>query len=189
MDAFPHLKILISLILGLSIARVLSGLSRRVQQPSRTEGMFAQIVWSAVLLLSAVHFWWWEFALKGLGTWHFGEYVFVLSYASLYFLMATLLYPDAIAGHEESEQFFILRRHWFFGLFALSFAFDAIDTLIKGEAHWQELGQLYPLRLATGLVIAILAMRAGRAGRIAALGLFWLLLDIGWIALRYDALG
>ncbi|MDH7793383.1 hypothetical protein QBD00_004312 [Ochrobactrum sp. AN78] len=65
MDAYGHLRILVSLILGLSITRVLSGLSKRLQQPLKTDRMHAQIVWSIALLLRAVHFWWWEFAPKG----------------------------------------------------------------------------------------------------------------------------
>nr|WP_155096089.1 hypothetical protein [Paracoccus aestuariivivens] len=179
---------MISLVLGLAITRVLSGLSRRLQQPVRTEGMFAQIVWSVVLLLGAVHFWWWEFALRNVGAWHFGVYVFVLSYASLHFLMATLLYPDAVPDHAESEQFFMRRRAGFFGLFALSFAFDLIDTLMKGSDHLWALGPEYPLRLALGVLAALLAWRARDMRRVGMIGLLWLVYDLVWIIRRYDGL-
>ncbi|MDT1061808.1 hypothetical protein RM190_08065 [Paracoccus sp. CPCC 101403] len=188
MDAYPHLKILISLILGLAITRVLSGLSRRVQQPAWTEGMFSQIVWSLVLLLGAVHFWWWEFALRRVDTWHFGAYVFVLSYASLHFLMATLLYPDALPDHAESERFFMRRRGLFFGLFGLSFAFDLGDTLLKGTAHLQGLGPEYPIRLGLGVLAAILALRARSSRAVGLIGLAWLVYDLSWIIRRYDGL-
>ncbi len=189
MDAYAHLKVLMSLILGLSITRVLSGLSRRLQMPARTEGMAAQIVWSLVLLLSAVHFWWWEFALRGVVDWHFGKYVFVLSYAALHFLMATLIYPDAIPDHVESERFFVNRRRWFFGIFVLSFAMDMADTLIKGRDYWAGLGPEYPLRLALGIGIGLLAMVWVRSSRgLAGLGALWLLYDLSWIIRHYDSL-
>src|SRR5689334_6348162 len=51
MDAYGHLRVLVSLILGLSITRVLSGLSRRLQEPGKTDRMHAKIVWSMALLL------------------------------------------------------------------------------------------------------------------------------------------
>ena len=94
MEAYGHLRVLVSMILGLAITRVLSGLSRRIQSPQRTEGMALQVVWALIVLLGAVHFWWWEFGLRGISTWHFGAYVFVLSYSALHFLMATLIFPD-----------------------------------------------------------------------------------------------
>lgn len=189
MDAYAHLKVLVSLILGLSITRVLSGLSRRLQMPERTAAIHAQMIWSFVLLLSAVHFWWWEFALRLIHDWHFGSYVFVLAYASLFFLMATLIYPDVVAGHAESEAFFLRRRRGFFGLFGLSFVFDLFDTLLKGQAYLDALGWAYLLRLAVGGAIAAMAMRwGGDNRRLALLGLVWLLIDLGWILWRYDLL-
>lgn len=188
MEEYGHLRILVSLILGLAITRVLSGLSRRIQLPSRTEGMYTQIVWAAVILLGAVHFWWWEFGLRSVGEWHFGTYFFLLTYASLNFLMATLIFPDSVPGHAESESFFMERRRWFFGLFAASFGFDLIDTLIKGSSHLQALGPEYLVRLALGIIIAIVAMRARTLRGVMIPGLIWLAYDVSWIARRYDSL-
>lgn len=189
MDAYAHLKVLVSLVLGLSITRVLSGLSRRLQNPERTAAVHAQMIWSFALLLGAVHFWWWEFALRLIRDWHFGSYVFVLAYAALFFLMATLIYPDALAGHAESEAFFLRRRRGFFGLFGLTFVFDLFDTLLKGSAYLAELGGVYFLRLAIGAAIALLAMCwGGDNRRLAVLGLVWLAVDLTWILWRYDLL-
>lgn len=187
-QVYPHLRILVSLILGLAITRVLSGLSRRVQVPERTGGMAAQMVWAAVLLLGAVHYWWWEFSLRLLTDWHFGTYVFVLAYASLYFLMATLLFPDAVPGHAESEAFFMRSRRMFFGLFALSFGFDLLDTLIKGRAHLADLGPEYPVRLIFGLAVSVVGMRARTARGVMLAGVAWLAYDMSWILRLYDVL-
>lgn len=188
MDAYGHLRILVSLILGLAITRILSGLSRRIQFPTRTEGMFAQITWAFVVLLGAVHFWWWEFSLRRIEDWHFGAYVFILSFASLYFLMAMLLFPDTLPDHAESESFFMRRRDWFYGIFALSFAFDLFDSMMKGQAHLQGLGHEYLLRLLFGVAIAIVALRARTSRGVALSGLVWLAYDLSWIVRRYDGL-
>ncbi|WP_292055020.1 MULTISPECIES: hypothetical protein [unclassified Martelella] len=188
MDAYGHLRILVSLILGLAITRVLSGLSRRLQEPDKTAGMPAQIVWSLVLLFGAVHFWWWEFALRFISQWNFWIYIFVLSYASLFFLMSTLLYPDHIQTNADREDFFIRRRYAFFALFAASFAFDLIDTLIKGRDHLTSLGIWYGVRLAAGTLIALIAMRTENSRKLMWLGLIWLAGNIIWITVRYRAL-
>ncbi len=179
---------LVSLILGLAIARILSGLSRRLQEPTKTDRMNSQIVWSLALLLGAVHFWWWEFALRLITNWNFWTYIFILSYASLFFLMSTLLYPDHIHEHAEREDFFIRRRDAFFALFAASFAFDIIDTLIKGREHFYALGWWYLVRTAFGAVIAIIAMRTEDSRKLMWLGLIWIAVSIIWITLLYSTL-
>lgn len=188
MEAYGHLRVLVSMILGLAITRVLSGLSRRIQSPQRTEGMALQIVWALIVLLGAVHFWWWEFGLRGISTWHFGAYIFVLSYSALHFLMATLIFPDSVLDHGESEQFFVLRRRWFFALFGLSFGFDFFDTLMKGAAHLELLGPEYPIRLLSGVAVALAGYFMRDRRRLTLLGLGWLIYDLSWILRRYDVL-
>ncbi|QQM32124.1 hypothetical protein JET14_08255 [Martelella lutilitoris] len=188
MDAYGHLRILVSLILGLAITRVLSGLARRLQEPVKTDRRHAQIVWSLVVLLSAVHFWWWEFALRFIDHWNFWIYIFILSYASLFFLMSTLLYPDHIHEHADREEFFIRRRHAFFALFAVSFGFDLVDTLIKGRDHLAALGIWYGVRLVAGAAIAFTAMRTADSRKLTWLGLIWLAGSIVWITVLYGGL-
>ncbi len=188
MDAYSHLRILVSLILGLAITRMLSGLSRRLQEPEKTDRMHSQIIWSLALLLGAVHFWWWEFALRLIDNWNFWVYIFVLSYASLFFLMSTLLYPDHLQEHAEREVFFIRRRHAFFALFATSFAFDLVDTLIKGKDHFDALGIWYIVRIVAGAIIAVIAMRTEDSRKLMWLGLTWLAGSILWITMLYSEL-
>lgn len=185
MDAYNHLRILVSLIIGLSITRTLSGLSRRLQEPQKTARTPAQIVWSLALLLGAIHFWWWEFSLRLIHHWNFWIFVFVLSYASLFFLMSTLIYPDHIQDHAEREDFFIERRRAFFAMFALSFLFDLADTLIKGREHLAALGGWYLLRTLAGILIALAAMRMRSGRALMWLGLLWLIGNAGWITLLY----
>ncbi|WP_185984993.1 hypothetical protein [Aureimonas mangrovi] len=188
MDAYGHLRVLISLIIGLAITRLLSGLSRRLQEPVQTDWMHAQVVWSVVVLLNAVHFWWWEFSLRFITDWNFWLYVFILSYASLFFLMSTLLFPDNVQERAESEAFFIRRRQVFFSIFAASFAFDLVDTLIKGVQHFQSLGVWYVARLAGGATIALIAMRVRSSRKLTWLGVLWLCVNIVWITALYSEL-
>lgn len=188
MDAYGHLRILVSLIIGLAITRTLSGLSRHLQEPENTTGRTTQIVWSIVLLLGTIHFWWWEFALRLIPQWSFWIYIFILAYASLFFLMSTLLYPDHINAHAEREEYFIRRRGAFFALFALSFGFDIVDTLIKGREHFESLGGWYLARIAAGVVIALAAIRTGNGRILMWLGLGWLICNLIWITMLYGEL-
>lgn len=188
MDEYSHLRMLVSLIVGLAFTRVLSGLARRIQEPAKTDRMYAQIVWSFAVLLGVVHFWWWEFSLRLIHDWNFWIYIFILSYAALFFLMLTLLYPDHIQDHVDREIFFIRRRRAFFTLFAISFAFDVTDTLIKGYEHLRSLGPWYILRTLGGIAIALAAMRTKRSRKLVWLGLIWLAGSALWITFLYGSL-
>lgn len=189
MEVFTHVRILIGMILGLAITRLLSGLSRFVQHPGQNPPTFTHLVWVMVALLEAIHFWWWEFAFRYLTVWDFGTYVFVLVYALLHFLLASLLFPDDIREYKGYEHYFMSRRRWFFSLFGLSFLLDLIDTSLKGVDHATGLGPEYPIRLVMGMALAAAGFFNPRARLTGILGILWFAYDISWILRAYGTLG
>lgn len=189
MEVFAHVRILIGMILGLAMTRLLSGLSRFVQHPSRVRPSVVHLTWVFVILLEAVHFWWWEFALRHFGVWHFGAYIFVLFYALLHFLLASLLFPDDIGEYEGYEHYFMSRRRWFFGLLALAFLVDVVDSSLKGADHLAALGPEYPLRIGLGLAVSGIGFFSRRPSITAAAGMVWLVYDLSWIVRTYSTLG
>lgn len=84
---FTHIRIIIGMVIGLGVARLLNGLARYVQHPQREEIYSVHLGWSLFMLLSVVHFWWFEFALGRIQVWTFESYLFVIAFAALYFLL------------------------------------------------------------------------------------------------------
>lgn len=189
MDLYSHLRVLISLILGLGINRILSGLSRLIQAPSWNEATLAHVVWALIVLLGSVHFWWWEFALRTVTVWYFGSYLVVLSYAFVMFLQASLLFPDVQHNHLSSGAYFFAHRTSFFAFFAVAFVIDPLDTALKGHDYLTTLGIEYYVRIIIALVIALLCARCRTPRTVAVLGLVWLAYDTSWIFRLYDILG
>lgn len=188
MEVYSHLRLLVSLILGLGITRILSGLSRMLQAPEFRPETAAHLIWAIALLLNCIHFWWFEFAYRQIEVWHFGLYLLVLFYAFMLFLLASLLFPDVAHDHGSSAEYFIHRRGWFFALFAGVFLFDLVDTWAKGADYFTHLGPEYLFRAGLAVVIALLAARARRARTVALLGVIWLIYDMSWILRLYDVL-
>ena len=155
---FLHVRVVMGIVIGLATARLLNGAAYFVQHPRRRPASAIHLGWTATLLLSLVHFWWWELQLASLPSWHFRIYLFLFAYTVLLFLLCTLLFPDQIDEYGSHEQFLLNRRRWFFGLLALSFGFDFADTLLKGWQHLQELGWVYEAGLAAQSVLCIVAM-------------------------------
>lgn len=157
-DIYLHVRVVISIIVGLCITTLLSGFARFVQHPRRERPSILHLGWAASILLWVTHFWWWEFRLAAIRSWNFETYLFVIFYAILYFLLSKLLFPDDISEYGGYEQYFLSRRRWFFGLLAATLCFDYIDTALKGAAYLHSFGIEYPIRLATHLLLCIVGI-------------------------------
>jgi hypothetical protein len=157
-DVFLHVRVVMGIVVGLSIARLLNGAAYFLQHPGRRPASPIHLGWAGTLLLSLVHFWWWELQLASLPSWRFQTYLFLTAYTVVLFLLCSLLFPDEISEYGTYEQFFLARRRWFFGLLAVSFLFDFADTLLKGWQHLQELGRVYEAGLVVQSALCVVAM-------------------------------
>ncbi len=154
-EGFGHVRILIGLITGLSITRILSGLSRSVQNPGRNPACAGHLIWVFFMLIYVTHFWWFQFQLSSVSTWEYSEYVFVLFYAALIFFISSLLFPDELDRDRGFAEYFSSKSQWIFGLLAALFLVDIADSAIKGTDHFRSLGAAYPFMQA---VLSLLAM-------------------------------
>ena len=157
-ELFPHVRIVMGMVIGLGITRLLMGVAGLVQHPGRAKLSALHLLWVASILLELVFFWWWQFALFQLQDWTFGDFLFLISYSIMLFLLAALLFPDNLAEYDGYEDFFLKRRHWFFGLFAVSFLFDILDTYLKGPAHWDKFAFEYYFQVPIGIAFSLIAI-------------------------------
>lgn len=182
---FPHIRVVLSIILGLSITTLLKGIASVVEHPQRRRFSWVHMGWVVWALFSVVTFWWWEFRLNAVPVWTFESYLFVIAYCSLYFLLSALLFPDDVREYGDYESYLISRRRWFFGLIAAIMLMDMIDTSLKGAARWQALGTAYPVRIAIMLLIAAVGASVARRRVQLALVLVALAYQAVYFALAY----
>jgi hypothetical protein len=157
-DVYSHVKVVISIIVGLCITTLLKGFAVFVQHPKRERVSLLHLGWAASLLLWIIHFWWWEFRLTMVPRWTFEIYFFVILYAILFYFLSTLLFPSDLKDYAGYEDYFLSRRRWFFGFLAATFIADIIDTSLKGSAYLHSFGIEYPIRIAVSLVFCVVAM-------------------------------
>lgn len=187
-EAFTHVRVIIGLVTGLSIARLLTGLARFVQHPTRQRVYPVHIGWAIYMLFAALNFWWFEFDLRLLPVWTFGDYIFVLFYASMFFFTCTLLFPDTLEEYPGYEEYFHARQAWFFGLLAALFLIDLADSALKGMDHFRSFGNVYLPRQITCAAIALLAIFLRNRAFHAGLVLAALLGQVWWIWWEFDIL-
>jgi ABC-type glycerol-3-phosphate transport system permease component len=128
-NIFTHVRTIISIIVGLSIGRLLTGLARFVQHPRQQKIYPVHLVWTFFMLVYVIHFWWWEFRLAGV-QWTFVLYCFAAFYASVFFFLCTMLFPDTMYEYKGFADYFMSRRRWFFGIL--------IGTFLAGHQRYRE---------------------------------------------------
>lgn len=101
-----------------------------------------------------------EDAIARIQAWTFGTYAFI---AVALFLLCALLFPDSLRDDESYEDYFHARRAWFFGLLGTTFLLDIVDTVIKGEAHFEKFAFEYLVR--TSILLALCAAGSVTASR------------------------
>lgn len=188
-DTFVHVRMIIGMILGLSLARMVNGFTRFIQHPSRMQVDAVHIIWSVNVLIAIIYFWWFEFYLTLIPRWTFGLYGFIIVYAILYAALSNLLFPDQIQEYRGYGDYFMSRRQWFFGIFALISLFDIGDTLIKGTDYFRDLGWAYPLRQGIIFVLSLIAIATPKRSYHLAFAIFETCYLLWWILSFYDFLG
>ncbi len=157
-DLYQHVRVVISIIVGLCITTLLSGFARFVQHPKRDKASILHLGWAASLLLSIIHFWWWEFRLTLVQQWTFSIYFFVILYAILFYSLCTFLFPSDLRDYSGYEEYFLSRRKWFFGFLAATYVADIIDTSLKGSVYLHSFGMEYPIRIVLGLAVCAIGI-------------------------------
>lgn len=180
-ELFTHIRIVLGMVIGLGITRMLAGLAGFIQHPGRYRVSLLHMLWVGSILLELVLFWWWEFGLSRIPAWSFGVYLFLIGYAVVLYLISALLFPDNIAEYAGYEDFFIRRRRWFFGLLAVAFVLDVVDTLIKGFEHWTQLSGDYLVQVPIGLALCLVAYVSARRSVHIALASVHILYQCYWI--------
>ncbi|HZF68440.1 MAG TPA: hypothetical protein VEZ47_10410 [Gemmatirosa sp.] len=119
-EEFQYLAVLLSIILGLGLTQLLTGIGRLIQARARVRGYWPVLAWVALLLLIHVQAWWAMFEMRAHAPWTFLEFGVVLLTPTGLYLMAALVLPDVAEATEEGERL-DLRAHyhaqtrWFYG--------------------------------------------------------------------------
>lgn len=98
MNEFSYLSVLISIVLGLGIANLLSGMAALISRRANVQLFWPVPIWIVVLFLAHVLTWWAMFGLRNFEQWNFLIFLIVLMQPILLFLMSALIVPDVPAS-------------------------------------------------------------------------------------------
>jgi hypothetical protein len=142
----------------LGMTRILAGIGEMLQARSRRRIYWVHVVWIANLFMYLIVAWWVFYRWRSQQQWTFFLFMFVLIAPTILYLASLLLFPREGAVNESLnyKTHFYANHRAFFIILALYGPVDLIDTLLKGVAHFSELGPAYVVSLilfVTGLTI------------------------------------
>ena len=119
-EEFQYLAVLLSIVLGLGVTQLLTGVGRLVQARERVRAYWPALAWVALLLLIHVQTWWAMFDMRDHVGWTLLKFLVVLATPALLYLMTALVLPDvaeATAGGRtlDLRAHYYAQARWFYG--------------------------------------------------------------------------
>lgn len=186
MNPFDYLNVLISIILGLAIARVLTGLATVITARERVDFYWPPVAWAIWVFFITAQHWWAQWSLRFTTQWTFFDFWLLLSVPVGLFLIAMLVLPDREEfGRLDLGEWFFRNRRWFFGIMFFLPALSIVEELVRSGKMSSTLNFAFLLAFEVPIAFGYF-LKSRRAQE-------WLcaqamLLTILYIALLYNSL-
>jgi len=144
-DAFNYVAVLVSIIVGLSATRVMSGLGEVIQAANRPRIYWVHVLWHITLLFNVMLGWWLLYRWRLTSDWTFFLFMWITIAPILTYLAAAILIPGELETTDSPDwrDYYYKNRRGFFFAFGAIAPLDIIDTLLKGRQHFLAQGPSY----------------------------------------------
>jgi hypothetical protein len=153
-SAFEYVTVFISIILGLGVTQILTGIADLVHQNQRVKIYWPHLVWILLALIMHVQEWWVTFELRTYGPWRLPIFLFVLLYPVVLFILARLLFPFGFSeGEIDLEKFYFENYRRIFLFVAILALLSILDNLLLRKYLIEDL-------IGPGVVLVVLTSMA-----------------------------
>lgn len=154
MTPFEFVTVLISIILGLGITQIMSGVADLIHQWDKVRLYWPHLLWVILVFVLHVQEWWFTWELRSMNSWRLPLFLFEILYPVSLFIMARILFPFSgeVASNDLKEFYFRNYRKFFFMLIFLS-ALSALENIFL-HGYGPE-GWLVNIALLLGLLVVV----------------------------------
>jgi len=155
MSVFEYLGVILSVIMGLGLTHILAGISKTIHHRKTVRPYWVHTLWAFNTLIYIVIIWWGMFWWSNEQDWLFLQFLLLIFYAIVMFLLASLLYPWDFADNFDFEKHYFDTQPWFFAVFAVARIVDIPETLLKADGGLRDLPQGYALFSITFIALSV----------------------------------
>ena len=154
-EQFQHVMVLISIVIGLAITHLLSGVVDAVDRAEDDDHpeilSLLGVLWASTAFMWMINFWWFQYRLLAYeGPWTIWRYLFMVLYSVVLYMLAVMLVPRDWDSVKRYNEYFMRNRRWFFTALLLASVADLIDSWIKGG--WRYVVDMGPFNNTVVLV-------------------------------------
>jgi hypothetical protein len=180
---FDYLGVLISIILGLALTHLLWGLSRLIHMRRTIKIYWVHVVWVLNTLIYVLAIWWGMYWWKHQTNWTIQQFFFLAGYATVLFMLGSMLFPPDCPSDIDLEAYFFHNRLWFFGIQLAAMLLDIPETLLKGSEGLRAVPREYLVVMPLFLTVSIIGLSTANRKVHAVLAPAWLAIIIGYVTM------
>ena len=134
MELFEFLMVLVSIIVGLGLTEILTGVARSIRRRASVEPYWVHTILVVALFIALLQQWWEIWGLRETAEWSFMALLIMLTAPVCLFLTAHLVFPDPVHGKPLRDYYYEeMRPIWLLGALAVV-ASTSFRPLIFGDA-------------------------------------------------------
>lgn len=158
-DSFNYIVVLVSIVTGLGVTRVLTGISDAIQVANRPRVYWVHLLWMINLFFQLMAFWWVLYRWRNTTQWTYFLFLWVNVAPILAYLASGILCPGDLhqTGSPNWRDYYYKNRRGFFLIFGIIWPLDVVDTLLKGKAHFLAQSSLYLPTIAFWAIASFVA--------------------------------
>ncbi len=185
MSDFEFISIILSIVVGLTITRVLGGLASIVEHRGQLRMNWFSVGWAITVALWSMAFWLGTINdTRSLESWTVGSFGILLLMAVGLYFMAAIALPSRIQPGVDLVTHFEAVRRPFFAMFAVWVALTTLSVLIWGVENLIRSGPPFWIGQTGSLAMALLGFATRNRLVHAAILIASLFLTLGLILIR-----
>jgi hypothetical protein len=107
MTPFEYIIVLISIILGLGITTILTGVADFVKHPPSARMYPPYVIWIVLVFVLHIQEWWESYSLKSIEGWRLPMFLFIILYPIALYILAHLLFPADLKKGADTKSFYL----------------------------------------------------------------------------------
>ncbi|GCC52947.1 hypothetical protein SanaruYs_31880 [Chryseotalea sanaruensis] len=145
MSPFEYVSVLISIILGLGITVILTGLADIIKRWEMISMYWPYGVWMLIVFVLHIQEWWITYSLRAEMTWTLPLFLFIITYPIVLFVLAHLLFPQkwSKAGLDLKQHYLNNYRKYFGAALLLVVISILQNHFVLDYAIEEQLGQFF----------------------------------------------
>jgi hypothetical protein len=137
MSPFEFVAVLISIILGLGITQLMSGVANLIHQWKEVRLYGPHLVWIILVFILHVQDWWLLYELRNMARWELPMFLFQILYPISLFVLARVLFP--MGTETDMKSYYLANYRKFFALVMVLSFLSAVQNVLfhhLGNEGW-----------------------------------------------------